>query len=82
MLNLLIVTINFHAIGMADAQPLDFEIDFAQNPTYRSAAWFFVIIVKFFFTAIFQIKNHIKKFLDTKKFHFRGPIFIKQYRFQ
>ena len=32
--------INSHAVGMAVAQPLYFEIDFARNPIYGSAAWF------------------------------------------
>ena len=50
---------------MAVAQLLDFEIDFARNLISESAAWLFVIIVKFIFSAIFQIKNHVKKFLGT-----------------
>ena len=29
---------NSHAVGMAVAQPLDFEIDFARNPISGSAA--------------------------------------------
>ena len=45
-----LVEINSHAVGMAVAQPLDFEIDFARNPISGSAAWFFVIILKFIFT--------------------------------
>ena len=36
----------------------------------ESAAWFFVIILKFIFTSIFEIKIHEKKFLDTKKISF------------
>ena len=44
---------NFHAVGMAVAQPLGFEIDFVRNSISGSAAWFFVIILKFIFTAIF-----------------------------
>ena len=62
---------------MAVAQPLDFEIDFARNPISGSAAWFFVIILKFFSTAIFEIKNHVKKFLGTKKNSFSKPDFYK-----
>ena len=61
--------INSQAAGMAIAQALDFEIDSAKNPTSRSAAWFFIIILKFIFTAIFEIKNHVKNFLAPKKFH-------------
>ena len=63
---------------MAVAQPLDFEIDFTSNPISGSAAWFFDVIVKFIFTVIFEIENHVKNFLGTKKFHFRCPIFINQ----
>ena len=43
-------------------------------PIFESAAWFFVIIVKFFFTFIFEIKIHEKKIMDTKKFHVRIQI--------
>ena len=57
--------LNSHAGDMADAQPYSFEIDFVRNPISGSASWFFVI--KFIFTAIFEIKIHAKKFLDTKK---------------
>ena len=46
-------------------QPLDFEIDFVRNPISGSAAWFFVIIGKIIFTAIFEIKNHEKNSLAT-----------------
>ena len=59
---------------MAVAQPIDFEIDIARNPISGSAAWFFVIILKFIFTAIFQIKKSCKKFLGTKKFQFQISI--------
>ena len=58
---------------MAVVQPLDFEIDFTRNTISGSAAWFFVIILKFIFTAIFQIKNHVKEFLVTKNFIFVVP---------
>ena len=51
---------------MAVAHRLDFEIDFAKNAISGSAAWFFVIIVKFIFTAIFEIKNYVEEFLGTK----------------
>ena len=51
---------------MAVARPYSFEIDFEGNPFYRSASWFFVIILKFIFTTIFEIKIYEKKFLDTK----------------
>ena len=48
---------------MAVAQPLGFEIDFVRNPLSGSAAWFFFFILKFIFTAIFEIKVHVKKFI-------------------
>ena len=41
---------------MAVAQPLDFEIEFARNAISGSAAWFSVIILKFIFTAIFDLQ--------------------------
>ena len=53
------------------AQPLGFEIDFGRNPISGSAAWSFVIILKFIFKAIFEIKVHLKKFLGTKKIIFQ-----------
>ena len=62
---------------MAVAQPSDFEIDFARNTISGSAARFFVIIVKFIFTAIFEIKNYLKKFLGTKINLFSKPDFYK-----
>ena len=51
--------VNCHAVGMAIAQPLDFEIDFARNPLSGSAASFFVIL-KSLFRAIFEIKVLVK----------------------
>ena len=33
-----IKNLNSHAFGMAEAQPLDFEIDFTRNPNSGSAA--------------------------------------------
>ena len=45
---------------MAIVQPLEFEVDFARNPISELAAWFFFIILKFIFTAIFETKNHVK----------------------
>ena len=65
------------AVSMAVAQPLGFEIDSVRNPISGSAAWFFVIILKFIFTVIFEIKVHVKKLLGTKKFSFSKPDFLK-----
>ena len=45
---------------MAVAQPNGFEIDLARNTILGSAAGFFVIILKFIFTSIFEIKIHEK----------------------
>ena len=70
--------VNSHAVCMAVAQPLDFEIDLARNPISWSAPWFLVITLEFIFTAIFEIKNQVKNSLAPKKFHFRSPIFINQ----
>ena len=46
---------NSHAVGMAVAEPFDFEIDFTRNPISGSAAWFFVIMLKFIFPLILEI---------------------------
>ena len=58
---------NSHAGGKAVARPNGFEIDFVWNPIDWSEAWFFVIILKFIFTPIFEIKIHEKKSLTEKK---------------
>ena len=52
---------------MAVPQPWGFEIDFVRNPISGWAALFFIIILKLIFTAIFEIKVHVKKFLGAKK---------------
>ena len=62
---------------MAVAQPYGFKIDFVRNPISESAAWFFVVILKFIFTPIFEIKIYEKKFLDTQKISFSKPDFHK-----
>ena len=62
---------------MAVARPLGFEIDFVTYLISESAACFFVIILKFIFTSVFEIKVHGKKFLDTKKISFSKPDFYK-----
>ena len=68
---------NSHAVGMAVSQLLDFEIDFARNPISGSAAWFFVIILKFIMTAIFELKNHLKNSLAPKQISFSKLDFYK-----
>ena len=47
---------------------------FRGDPIFELVALFFVIILKFIFVFIFEIKNHEKKYLGTKKFHFRRSI--------
>ena len=54
------LTINSHAVGKAVARPYGFKIDFARNLFSGSAAWFFVIILKFIFTPIFEIEIYEK----------------------
>ena len=44
-----------HAGGMAVARPYGFEIVFVGNPFSGSASWFFVNILKFILTPIFEI---------------------------
>ena len=64
---------------MAVARPYGLEIDFVRNPISGSVVWFFVIILKFIFAAIFDIKVHVKKFRGTKKISLSKPDF--QYKF-
>ena len=59
---------NPHAGGMAGARPYRVGIAFLRNPISRSAAWFFVIIRKFMFTAIFEIEIPEKNSMAQKKF--------------
>ena len=66
---------------MAVARPNGYKIDFVRNPISGSAAWFFVIILKFIFKPIFEIKIHEKNSLTPKKVYFRRPIFINQHIF-
>ena len=59
-----------HAVGMAVEGQNGFGIDFLRNAFSGSAAWFFVIILKFNFTPIYDIEISEKKFFDTKKISF------------
>ena len=61
---------NLHAVGTAVVQPLGLKNDFLRNPFFGSAAWFFVIILKFILIANFEIKVHIKNSLAPKKMIF------------
>ena len=58
---------NSHAVDMAVAQSLGFEIDFVRNPISGSAAWYFIIILEIIFSAILEIKVHVKKFCGQHK---------------
>ena len=62
---------------MAVARSYGFEIDFVGNPISGSAAWFFIIILKFIFTPIFEIKIYEKNSLTQKKISFLKPDFHK-----
>ena len=55
---------------MAVERPYGFESDLVRHPISGSAAWFFIIILKFIFTPIFEIKIHAKKLLDNEKISF------------
>ena len=41
--------------------PIGAKKDFKGDSIFESAAWFFLIILKFIFTSIFEIKIHEKK---------------------
>ena len=64
--------IDTYAGGMAVARPYGFEIDFVRNSFPGSTAWFFVIILKFIYTPIFEIKIHEKNSLTPKNFTFKA----------
>ena len=62
---------------MGLVSPNGSKIDFWDVSIFESAAWFFVIILKFIFTSIFEIQIHEKKFLDTEKISFSKADFYK-----
>ena len=62
-------------------EPIGSKIDFKGDPIFETAPWFFVIILKFIFTFIFEIKINEKNFLTSKKFHSRRPIFNNNHIF-
>ena len=47
------------------SRPYGFEIDFVRNPISRSAAWFFVIILKLILTAMICCKSEFMKKIPT-----------------
>ena len=57
---------------MAVARPYGFEINFVRNTICGSAALFFVIILKFIFTPLFEIKIQRKNFLTQKNLIFKA----------
>ena len=64
---------NSQAVGLDSWVQSSLKSILRGDPIFESAAWFFLIIFKFIFTYIFEIKIHEKK-LTPKKFHFRRPI--------
>ena len=62
----LLLIFNSRTVYMAIARRYGFEIDFVRNRISGSAAWFFVIILKFIFTLIFEIKIYAKNCLTPK----------------
>ena len=68
---------NFHAVGMADAQPYAFKVDFVRNSISEPAAQFFVYILNFILSPIYEIKISEKKFLNTKIISFSKADFQK-----
>ena len=71
------VDFNSQAGGMAVARPYGFGIDLVRNPIFGSAAWFFVIILKLIFKAIFKSKFMKKIPWREKKNSFSKPDFHK-----
>ena len=76
-MNFLAQNFNSHAVGMADAQPYAFKVDFVRNPISEPAAQFFVYILNFIFSPIYEIKISEKKFLNTKIISFSKADFQK-----
>ena len=62
---------------MGLVSPIGSKIDFSGDPIFQSAAWFFIIILKFIFSSIFEIQIHENKFLSTKKILFSKADFYK-----
>ena len=53
--------LNSQAVGMDSWVQLALKSILRGDPIFESAAWLFVIILKFIFTSIFEIKIHDKK---------------------
>ena len=72
--------LNSQAVGWDSWVPSALKIDFLGGTLIlKSAAWFFVIILIFIFTLIFQIQILKKKFLDIKKISFSKANFLKSH---
>ena len=69
--------VNSQAIGMDSWVQSALKSILRADAIFDSAAWFFVIILKFIFTTIFEIKIQEKKILDTKKKSFSKADFYK-----
>ena len=70
--------VNSHAGGMTVARPNGFEIDFVRKTISGSAAWFFVIILKFNFSSIFEIKIQERNPCHQKCACSTGPAFHRE----
>ena len=66
--NLKKIDSNSHAVGIADAQPFDFEFHFARNSFSGSAPWFFVMSVENFKKIDFN--SHTVGIADAQPFDF------------
>ena len=56
--------------------PIGSKIDFKGDLVFESAVLFFVIILKFIFTSIFEIKFHEKNSSTPKKFIFENRLLL------
>ena len=55
-----VIFLNFQAVGMDSWVLSALKSILREDPIFESAAWFFVINLKFIFTSIFEIKIHEK----------------------
>ena len=63
---------------MGLVSPIGSKIDFKRDPIFESAAWFFVIILKFIFTSNFEIEIYEKNSFTPKKLkQFFYDLYIK-----
>ena len=67
--------VNSQAVGLDSWVQSALKSILRTDPILESAAWFFVIILKFIFTSIFEIKICEKKILDTEKISFSKAAF-------